>query len=81
MNPADLHDSATWEQFVKIGILNTAKVRPIISRSWERCRKQGVNAFLTEGIVIQQNVLREKQKKLQRFLEISRPFMETLYQS
>lgn len=68
-----------WKQYISEGSFNKEVVRPIISESWIRSREYGIDPFLNKGIVVSNETLGNKLERNQRLLEISRPFMKSLY--
>jgi transcriptional regulator of acetoin/glycerol metabolism len=73
--------NTAWEQFISTGQFDPCQVRPIIARSWKRCREIGINPYFVEGQeVISQQCLKDTVKTYSNLMTIAKPFMKALYE-
>ena len=71
---------AEWRQFVRGGEVDRSIISPFVLDSWERCKSQGVNPYLTSvHAVLQGGALETLLEDNRELIEISHPFMEQLY--
>jgi len=68
-----------WEEFVKSKKIDDCLVRPIIMKSWERCRSHGIDPYTKFGKEVLTGI--ELKKRLDRHCNLIRvavPFMQLL---
>ncbi len=68
--------SAAWRLFVKTGVIDESVVRPMIARSWVRCRNAGVNPWSSDFPQSNENLLAEKKRQYQHSIEANEPVMQ-----
>ncbi len=72
--------AGAWEKFIKTGILDADKVRPVIAESWQRCRKADVNPYCSGSRqVLKEPELTQLLNRKKDLIAITRPFMENVY--
>jgi PAS domain S-box-containing protein len=67
-----------WNQFIKNGERAENTVRDIIFKSWQRCKKYGVDPFGGLGKRENEAVIKRIIKENEDLIQIARPFMEEL---
>lgn len=70
-----------WQEFMTAGKISE-KVRPVILKSWQRCREYGVNPL--EGIgrdILNKESLNNWMEENSQMIEIARPYMQTIFLS
>lgn len=67
-----------WKRFIYNNDLDARHLRPIIARSWQRCRCSGVDPFVPSGIVLSAAELKEKLEKNSALVAVAAPFMKVL---
>jgi sigma-54 dependent transcriptional regulator, acetoin dehydrogenase operon transcriptional activator AcoR len=69
-----------WRKFVRGMEVDLNGVRPVIVDSWERCRSNGVDPYLTSvPLVLDGQGLQALLERNGELIDISRPFMEHLF--
>lgn len=70
-----------WKDYVERGIIDSNIVRPIIQRSWKRCRSLNVDPHNGRGTVfLGEGQLRERIIRREQVIEIAKPMMKSIYQ-
>jgi len=70
-----------WKNYVERGIIDDNIVRPIIQRSWKRCRSLNVDPYDGRGAVfLAEDELRKRRIRRKEVIEIAEPLMKSLYQ-
>ena len=79
----NLHISQNiWTRFVREDVLDTNRIAKRITESWFRCKKYNVNPYLDKGKTVLED--KEYEKKIianQEFLELSTPYLQSLWKS
>lgn len=70
--------AAAWRLFMNTGVVDENVVRPIIARSWRRCRAAGVNPWSLEFPPANEKLLQEKRKIYSHSIEANEPVMQVL---
>ncbi len=71
---------AEWRKFVRGGPVDLGIVCPVILESWQRCKANGVDPYLTRvPVVLEGEELEDLLERNSELIDISRPFMEHLY--
>lgn len=68
-----------WERFVRTETIDSAAIRPIISSSWLRCRRAGLDPWKVERISLGQDELRARVSRSRTMVDVARQFMGSLY--
>lgn len=69
---------AMWENFVKNGILDK-RVNPLIARSWQECRRLGVDPWQRHSQPIAPEMLKMAWKKSRLLLQTALPVMQSVH--
>ncbi len=67
-----------WELFISTGAISS-DIRPIIAKSWERCRKTAIDPYLKVEEKVNQTKLQDEIEKHRNLLEVSLPIIKNLY--
>jgi transcriptional regulator with PAS, ATPase and Fis domain len=67
-----------WKSFVARGIIPENKVRPIIARSWERCKNYGLDPWSTDFPRCVESLLKKKRNEYAATLALAAPIMKYL---
>ncbi|EKN70990.1 GAF modulated Fis family sigma-54 specific transcriptional regulator [Neobacillus bataviensis LMG 21833] len=67
-----------WTNYFKLGVVSD-DTRPVISTSWRRSQKYGINPNLVQAPICSPKVLRKKQEENKEILALIRPFMDDLF--
>ncbi|MGN0078109.1 MAG: sigma 54-interacting transcriptional regulator, partial [Coriobacteriales bacterium] len=70
--------AAAWRLFMNTGVVDENVVRPVIARSWRRCRSAGVNPWSLEFPPANEGLLAEKRKLYSHSIEANEPVMQVL---
>lgn len=69
-----------WELFIKEGKLSKEGIRSVIYESWKRSKEYNINPYGKNiSIQLSKRELEEKRKELMPLLQMTRPFMSSLY--
>ncbi|MDI3535294.1 MAG: sigma-54 dependent transcriptional regulator, acetoin dehydrogenase operon transcriptional [Thermosediminibacterales bacterium] len=82
LKPSEFKDKIkrAWQNYVERGIIDENTVRPIIRRSWKRCKLLNVDPYNGRGtIFLTDEKLKERRERRKEVIEIARPMMENLY--
>lgn len=70
--------AAAWRLFINTGEIDERVVRPIVARSWMRCREAGVNPWSSYFPSNNEKLLKEKRKQYAHSIEADEPVMQML---
>lgn len=71
-----------WKRFVEEGVLDPSRLNGVITESWWRCKKAGVNPYGGNGSkILTAQALQCKREQNAVLLEVAIPYLETLYHS
>lgn len=70
--------AAAWRLFVNTGTVDEDVVRPMVARSWIRCRAAGVNPWSSDFPPLNERLLAEKCAKFSHSIEANEPVMQVL---
>ena len=68
--------ATAWRLFVNAGVIDEDVVRPMIARSWLRCRAAGVNPWGAAFPPANQQILREKRAHFKHSVDSNEPVMQ-----
>jgi sigma-54 dependent transcriptional regulator, acetoin dehydrogenase operon transcriptional activator AcoR len=68
-----------WKTFVSRGIILENKVRPMVARSWERCRDLGLDPWSSDFPKGVDSLLQEKRAQYAELLSLAGPVMNYIY--
>ncbi|MDQ5987048.1 MAG: Acetoin dehydrogenase operon transcriptional activator AcoR [Syntrophus sp. SKADARSKE-3] len=68
-----------WKKFINGMPINDLIVSPVVSESWERSKRNGVDPYLKELPVIDEERIREVLSHNKELIEISQPYMKNLH--
>lgn len=68
-----------WKTFIARGIIPEDKVRPIVARSWERCRSHGLDPWSSDFPKCSTPLLKKKKAEHAEVLAVAGPLMRYLF--
>ncbi len=68
-----------WKKFIKGMPINDLIVTPLVSDSWERSKRNGVDPYLQELPVLEKGLILELLNSNKELIEISQPYMKNLH--
>lgn len=69
-----------WERFQRGEAVDAGVVRPVILRSWERCRAMGLDPDRVARPALTADAMRELQKQKAELIEVAGSIMQRLYE-
>ena len=70
--------AAAWRLFVNTGVVDESVVRPMIARSWRRCRAAGLSPWSSDFSPANDALLKEKRRAYAHPVEANEPVMQVL---
>ncbi|MEG0496063.1 MAG: hypothetical protein RR564_07355, partial [Eubacterium sp.] len=69
-----------WNQFIQTGVIHE-NVRNDIAEGWKRCRLKGVDYRFATGLVVSEDVFKQKLENNKDFIKVSKIVMQEAYHS